>query len=88
MHQIVARKLAASGAKVLLVDCDPVVTTRRNEPGFPKGSAFAQIKDRADSDLSWLMSVSLAQRKWSRCRMRFVGTSTWNGTSRVALANL
>lgn len=46
----IARKFVASGAKVLLVDCDPVVETRPSEAEFPKGSAFALTKDLADAD--------------------------------------
>ncbi len=46
----IARKFATSGARVLLVDCDPVVATRPKESAFPKGSAFAQVKDLADAD--------------------------------------
>lgn len=46
----IARKFAASGAQVLLVDCDPVVATRPEEPDFPKGSAQALVKDLADGD--------------------------------------
>ncbi len=46
----IARKFVALGAKVFLVDCDPVVVTRPMESGFPKGSAFALTKDLADAN--------------------------------------
>jgi NAD(P)-dependent dehydrogenase (short-subunit alcohol dehydrogenase family) len=46
----IARRFVAAGAKVLLVDRDPTVASRIGEEDFPKGSAFALVKDLADED--------------------------------------
>jgi NAD(P)-dependent dehydrogenase (short-subunit alcohol dehydrogenase family) len=46
----IAKKLVADGVKVLMVDCDPVVEERTSGAGFPRGMAFAKVKDLADED--------------------------------------
>lgn len=46
----IAGKLLACGAKVLLVDCDPVVAQRRDEVESVKGTAFSEIRDLADEE--------------------------------------
>ncbi len=50
MGLAIAQRLARGGAKVLLVDRDPVVRERVNEAEFPKGSAYAVVKNLADAD--------------------------------------
>lgn len=51
----IARRFVASGAKVLLVDRDPIVSARPGEEGLPKGAAFALVKDLADEDAAPLV---------------------------------
>ncbi len=46
----IAHKFVTAGARILLVDCDAVVTARTSEAGFPAGTAFALTKDLADND--------------------------------------
>ncbi len=46
----IARKLVAEGARVLLVDRDPAVSTLIGEAGLPIGSAYALAKDLTDQD--------------------------------------
>jgi len=46
----IARRFVAGGAKVLLVDQDPVVLSRIGTDGFPSHLAFALVKDLADDD--------------------------------------
>ena len=47
----IARRMAAGGAIVLLVDVDPVVLTRVNEKDLSEGKAFAVVKDLAEHDV-------------------------------------
>jgi NAD(P)-dependent dehydrogenase (short-subunit alcohol dehydrogenase family) len=46
----IARRMAAGGARVLLVDIDPAVLTRVAETGLTDGMAFAVVKDLAEHD--------------------------------------
>ncbi len=46
----ISQRLARGGAKVLIVDRDPVVRERPGEGGFPAGSAHALVKDLAQAD--------------------------------------
>jgi len=46
----ISRKLVACGAKVLLVDRDPVVAGRLTDGNFPTGRAYAKIQDLAEED--------------------------------------
>jgi 3-oxoacyl-[acyl-carrier protein] reductase len=46
----IARRFATGGAKVLLVDQDPVVLSRIGTDNLPSHSAFALVKDLADDD--------------------------------------
>jgi meso-butanediol dehydrogenase / (S,S)-butanediol dehydrogenase / diacetyl reductase len=46
----IAKKIAACGAKVLLVDCDPAVANRPAEFDCEEGMASAMIKDLAAED--------------------------------------
>lgn len=47
---VIAQRLARGGAKVLIVDRDPVVRERPGEGGFPTGSAHTLVKDLAQAD--------------------------------------
>ncbi|HUK46451.1 MAG TPA: SDR family oxidoreductase [Terriglobales bacterium] len=47
---VIARRLTADGAQVLLVDCDATVLSRINEEDFVSGKAFALVKDLAEPD--------------------------------------
>jgi NAD(P)-dependent dehydrogenase (short-subunit alcohol dehydrogenase family) len=47
----IARRMAAGGARVLLVDVDPAVLTRVNERDLSEGKAFAVVKDLAENDV-------------------------------------
>jgi NAD(P)-dependent dehydrogenase (short-subunit alcohol dehydrogenase family) len=46
----IARRFAAGGAQVLLVDKDPVVLKRVGSSDVPPTQAFAMVKDLAESD--------------------------------------
>ena len=46
----IARRLVAGGARVLLVDQDPVVLQRVGSEDLPSRSAFALVKDLAEGD--------------------------------------
>jgi NAD(P)-dependent dehydrogenase (short-subunit alcohol dehydrogenase family) len=46
----IARRFAAGGAFLLLVDNDPTVLSRVSEDDFDSGRAFAIVKDLADPD--------------------------------------
>lgn len=46
----IARRFAADGAYLLLVDSDPAVLSRNNQPGFAREKTFAVVKDLADAD--------------------------------------
>jgi NAD(P)-dependent dehydrogenase (short-subunit alcohol dehydrogenase family) len=46
----IARRFVAGGAKVLLVDQDPVVLSRIGTEHLPSHGAFALVKDLADDD--------------------------------------
>src|SRR5271163_5290963 len=45
----IGRRLAKAGARLVLVDCDPVVKERLTEPVFA-GSAIALVRDLAEPD--------------------------------------
>ena len=47
---VIARRFAEGGARVLMVDQDPVVLTRVQEEKFPEKSMFAMVKDLAEPD--------------------------------------
>jgi hypothetical protein len=46
----IARRFAADGAKLLLVDCDSAVLSRIGEKDFPALRTFALVKDLAEAD--------------------------------------
>ena len=46
----IARRLAAGGARVLLVDVDRVVLTRIGEKDLAAGKTFAGVKDLSEPD--------------------------------------
>jgi NAD(P)-dependent dehydrogenase (short-subunit alcohol dehydrogenase family) len=48
----IARRLARDGARVLLVDRDPVVLERIGSSDLPRNAAAALVKDLADEDVS------------------------------------
>lgn len=57
----IARRMAAGGAGVLLVDADPVVMNRVNEPGLSEGRAIAVMKNLADPDAASVIFGHLAR---------------------------
>jgi NAD(P)-dependent dehydrogenase (short-subunit alcohol dehydrogenase family) len=50
MGLAIAHRLARGGAKLLMVDRDPIVRERATDVEFPKGSAYAVVKDLAHTD--------------------------------------
>jgi NAD(P)-dependent dehydrogenase (short-subunit alcohol dehydrogenase family) len=54
----IARRFAAAGSRVLLVDRDPKVLPQIGEEGLPQGRCFAMVQDLQDTDAARVIFVN------------------------------